>query len=121
MIYDFDFLILQSEGCPYDTHDVHLMLRSLGLIGKHPCDTLLQIQKDLQECCYMTEHYSIVDLLHVAGLVVQLTERGAGLQAAMMNACNDVYVKRLKEFSKRQVSYILWTVVLWNRGWRPPP
>jgi hypothetical protein len=95
--------IFQSEGCNYDTHDVQLLLHSLGFVGKHPCDMLLHLQAELQTHCYMTEHYTIVDLLHVAGLVVQQLKRGASLQAAMLNACNDVYIKRQKEFSRRQV------------------
>ncbi|XP_064629159.1 midasin-like [Lineus longissimus] len=92
----------ESEGCAYDTHDVQRMLHSLGFVGKHPCDILLQIQAELQTYCYMTEHYTIVDLLHAARLAVQQLERGDNLQAAMLNACNDVYIKRQKEFSRRQ-------------------
>ena len=95
---------MQEDGGGYDTVDLQQLLGSIGIVGKVPCNTIMDLHNRIR--AVDPRAVSVSQLLQTASLVHQQLERGVHLTVAIRKAAVDVYLTGHKDISLKKVNLL---------------
>jgi len=86
----------------YSELDLKSMLNRAGVVGKVPCETLINLHFALRDE-FVSNKPTVLDLLQTASLVQEHLCIGMSLQQAIRDSAMDVYVRPKRNTTLKQV------------------
>ncbi|XP_071957015.1 midasin-like [Antedon mediterranea] len=87
------YMLGENEGGEYTKADLVTMLHGIGMTDVKLVEFLISTHSEMIIKASGFVVYTVLDLLHAAALIVQQVNRGLGLNAAVRNACVEVYAQ----------------------------
>ncbi|XP_077869169.1 midasin [Saccoglossus kowalevskii] len=98
------YILGENEGGNLDAMDLKSLLHGVGLVGKQPCELLINLHTQMKSSLSGPDPCSLLDLLHAASLTVQELQRGNDVASAMVAACRNIYVASQRSYANRKVA-----------------